>query len=393
MYSKIMYEELSLRWNKIRQAMLQAGIEACFISGTVNLLYVSGRVFNGYFYLPLEGEPIFFVKRPLGLNEGNIVYIRKPEDIPTILNERKCIPVQTIGFEDDTLTYNEHTRLASLFPVASVKNISGLMRSVRSVKTPYEISVYRQTCDRHAKVMAQVPDCYEKGMTDLEFNIALETLFRKNGSMGLFRAFGSNMEIFMGSVLAGDNAMAASPYDFAMGGAGVDASLPIGSCGKVMAEGEAVMVDMGGLFSPYISDMTRTFSVGQLSDLAYKAHETSMDIQHKIKDMARSGTACSELYILASEMAKEAGLEEYFMGYGQQAGFVGHGIGLEINELPVLFGRSKERLQANNIIAIEPKFVIPGVGAVGVENSFLVHESGIEKLTNTSEEIIDLLKK
>lgn len=370
--------------------MIQSDIEACLISGTVNLLYISGRVFNGYFYLPLEGEPIFFVKRPLGLTDGNVVYIRKPEDIPAILNERRCIIPKSIGLENDMLSYNEQIRLAALFPDSSVKNISGMMRVVRAVKTPLEVSMYRKTCSLHAETMKLIPSCYRSGMTDLEFNIEVEHLFRTHGAMGIFRAYGPNMEIFMGSVLAGDNAMAASPYDFAMGGAGVDPSLPIGSCGSVIEEGQSVMVDMGGTFSPYISDMTRTFSVGKLSELAYKAHQVSMDIEHMIKDMARSGTACAELYILASEKAKEEGLAEYFMGYGQQAAFVGHGVGLEINELPVLFGRSKERLQANNIIAIEPKFVIPGVGAVGVENTFLVHETGLEKLTLLDENIIDL---
>lgn len=370
--------------------MLESGVEACLLSGTVNLLYISGRVFNGYFYLPLEGEPIFFVKRPLGLTEGNVVYIRKLEDISTILNERRCIIPRILGLESDTLSYNEQARLASVFPNSEIGNVSGLMRTVRAVKTPYEVSLFRNTCAKHAEVMALVPGCYQKGMTDLEFNIAVENLFRKHGALGVFRAFGQNMEIFMGSILAGDNAMAASPYDFAMGGAGVDPSLPIGSCNKVIEEGESVMVDMGGTFSPYISDMTRTFSVGKLSDLAYRAHHVSIDIVHKIKDYARSGTACSELYILAAEIAKEEGLADYFMGYGQQAAFVGHGIGLEINEPPVLYGRSKDRLQANNIIAVEPKFVIPGVGPVGIENSFLVHETGLEKLTMLDEAIIDL---
>lgn len=390
MYTNEMHEEFALRWNKIRQAMLESGIEACLLSGTVNLLYISGRVFNGYFYLPVEGEPIFFVKKPLGLTEGNVVYIRKIEDIPAILNERRCIKPKVVGLENDTLSFSEHIRITSIFPHSEIRNISAQMRVVRAVKTPFEVRVFRKTCAKHAEVMKLVPGCFRKGMTDLEFNIALENLFRKHGALGVFRAFGPNMEIFMGSILSGDNAISPSPYDFAMGGAGVDPSLPIGSCNKVIQEGESVMVDMGGTFSPYISDMTRTFSVGKLSDLAYKAHQVSIDIVHKIKDHARSGTACSELYIIAAEKAKEEGLADYFMGYGQQAAFVGHGIGLEINELPVLYGRSKERLQSNNIIAIEPKFVIPGIGPVGIENSFLVHENGLEELTILENAILDL---
>ena len=90
-------------------------------------------------------------------------------------------------------------------------------------------------------------------------------------------------------------------------------------------------------------------------------------------------------------MAEEAGATDKFMGTKQQAQFVGHGIGLQINEMPVLMARSKEILTPGMVIAFEPKFVLPGIGAVGNENSFLVTESGVEKLTVCSEELIDLL--
>ncbi|MGL5919683.1 MAG: aminopeptidase P family N-terminal domain-containing protein, partial [Bacteroidales bacterium] len=192
MYTNELCGEFSLRWNKIRQAMLESGVEACLLSGTVNLLYISGRVFNGYFYLPLEGEPIFFVKRPLGLTEGNVVYIRKLEDISAILNERRCVIPRILGLESDTLSYNEQTRLTSVFPNSEIRNVSGLMRTVRAVKTSYEVSLFRNTCAKHAEVMALVPGCYQKGMTDLEFNIAVENLFRNHGALGVFRAFGPN---------------------------------------------------------------------------------------------------------------------------------------------------------------------------------------------------------
>ena len=129
--------------------------------------------------------------------------------------------------------------------------------------------------------------------------------------------------------------------------------------------------------------MTRVFSVGKLPDLAYRAHDTSLEIQRRIAEAARPGTPASELYAIAVHTAAEAGLSEYFMGHRQQAGFVGHGIGIEINEMPVLAPRSK-------VFALEPKFVIPGIGAVGIENSFAVTAGGLEKLTLLDEEIVPL---
>ena len=88
---------------------------------------------------------------------------------------------------------------------------------------------------------------------------------------------------------------------------------------------------------------------------------------------------------------RERSLERYFMGHRQHAGFVGHGIGIEINELPVIAPRSRDILQEGNTIALEPKFVIPEVGAVGVENTYLVTGDGAECLTVCPEEIVPLI--
>ncbi len=90
-------------------------------------------------------------------------------------------------------------------------------------------------------------------------------------------------------------------------------------------------------------------------------------------------------------MAADAGMEEYFMGHRYHAGFVGHGVGIEVNELPVLAPRSRDILEAGNVIAVEPKFVIPGIGAVGIENTYIVRDSGgAERITDAPEDITPL---
>ena len=93
-----------------------------------------------------------------------------------------------------------------------------------------------------------------------------------------------------------------------------------------------------------------------------------------------------------SSMAEEAGLGEYFMGHNQQAGFVGHGVGIELNEAPVLAPRSKEIIKKGMVLALEPKFVIPGVGVMGIENTVAVTEYGIDTLTVCDENIVQLKK-
>ena len=264
------------------------------------------------------------------------------------------------------------------------------MRELRRIKTPHEIEMFRISANRHAKTYAEIPECFRPGMTDLEFQYEIEKRMRKNGSIGLFRAFGAYMDIFMGSILAGENAEVPSPFDFALGGGGIDASCPLGANGTVLKEGTAIMVDMAGNYTAYMTDMTRVFSVGRLTELAYRAHQTALLIESEIENIAKPGTSCSELYEIAARITENQKLSTYFMGTKQQAKFVGHGIGIQINELPVLTPRSKEVLEPNMVFALEPKYVIPGVGAVGIENSFLVTETGLEKITQFAEEIIQL---
>lgn len=388
--SPALAKELKLRWDKIQQNMSDVHADGLLICDNVNLYYVSGRIFRGYCYIPVKGEPIFFVRRPLGLNGTQVVYIRKPEEIGEYLQKNGIAFPDKLLLESDSISYSDYKRYETIFTPKEVLNGTALLRRCRSIKTPYEIDLIRRSGELHAKTYETIPSLYRKGMTDVEFSIELEHECRKLGSLGIFRIFGQSMEIFMGSVLAGDNADTPSPYDFAMGGAGLDVSLPVGCNGTVLTEGMSLMVDMGGNFTGYMTDMTRTYAIGSVQELALKAHETSIAIHQAIAAKARPGVAAKDLYELAAEMANHAGLSDYFMGHRQKAGFIGHGVGIEINEAPVLAPRSRDILAEGMVFALEPKFVIPGTGALGIENTYAVTADGVEKLTVCKEELISL---
>lgn len=388
--SPALAKELKLRWNKIQQNMSDVHADGLLICDNVNLYYVSGRIFRGYCYIPVKGEPIFFVRRPLGLNGTQVVYIRKPEEIGEYLQKNGIAFPDKLLLESDSISYSDYKRYETIFTPKEVLNGTALLRRCRSIKTPYEIDLIRRSGELHAKAYETIPSLYRKGMTDVEFSIELEHECRKLGSLGIFRIFGQSMEIFMGSVLAGDNADIPSPYDFAMGGAGLDVSLPVGCNGTVLTEGMSLMVDMGGNFTGYMTDMTRTYAIGSVQELALKAHETSIAIHQAIAAKSRPGVAAKDLYELAAEMANDARLSDYFMGHRQKAGFIGHGVGIEINEAPVLAPRSRDILAEGMVFALEPKFVIPGTGALGIENTYAVTADGVEKLTVCKEELISL---
>lgn len=379
-----------MRVEKVRRAMADAGFDALLACDFATIYYLAGRVFDGFALIPADDDPVWFVKRPVHLGGERVCHIRKPEEIPAWLERFGSAAPNRLGLEMDLCSYSLVERLKAVFPAAECVNGSPALRVARSVKTPAELEKVRLSGTKHVGVYSRIPSLYTTGMTDYELQTAIEYLSRKEGCLGQFRISGSSMELFMGNVISGDSADAPSPYDFAMGGRGMDPSLPVGASGEEIRPGCTVMVDVNGNFTGYMTDMTRVYSLGTLPKLALDAHQCSIDIHAEFRRMAASGASARALYEMAENMARERGFEKYFMGHAQHAGFVGHGVGIEINELPVLAPRSRDILEAGNVVALEPKFVIPGVGAVGIENTYIIGEDGAECVTAAPEEIISL---
>lgn len=374
-------EEQALRIAKIAPEC------ATLIADNTNIFYLTGRIFAGYILLMPGKAPRYFVKRPTVLTGENITLIRKPEDILAHLD---AAPEQ-IGVETNALTYADVVRLQKAFGNATIVDASAKLMAARAVKTPREIELLRIDGIKQAAVYARIPQLFRQGMTDIELQAAIEYDSRLAGCLGIFRVNGTAMEIHMGSVLTGENSDAPSPYDFAMGGAGIDPSLPIGASGETIARNSGVMVDMNGCFNGYMTDCTRMFANGTLPAEAMAAIDCSRTICRTLAEIGCPGTEAKFLYEEALRIANEFGLAQYFMGHRQQAGFVGHGVGIQVNELPVLAPRSKAILTEGNVIAIEPKFVIPGFGAAGIENTYVCTAGGLECITPAPEEVISLI--
>jgi len=149
---------------------------------------------------------------------------------------------------------------------------------------------------------------------------------------------------------------------------------------------EPILLDIGCNVDGYVIDQTRTAVIGVLPVDMEEAYEASERILQALESKLAPGAVCEEFYELSVEMAERFGLSDHFMGYGADAvKFVGHGIGLEIDEWPVLARKFTTRLEPGMVIAIEPKFTFPGRGVVGIENSYLITDTGYEKLTRSKE--------
>lgn len=383
--------EIETRVEKVREEMRGAGLDAVLVAMPSNVYYLTGRVYHGYVYVSREGSPVWLVIKPSVFDaDGDVCLIRKPELIPDVLGELGRPLPESIGLEFQDMAYSDVMRLKKVFSGCRFGDASQVLLRARMVKTAYEIDKMRRDGMHQAAVYRRITHCYQEDMTDVEFQIEIERVLRREGCLGCIRTRGARMEINLGSVIYGPNADVPSPYDFTMGGAGTDPSLPVGADGSIMRPGHTVMVDMNGTFNGYQTDMTRVWRIGDIPHDAQRAHDCSRHILRELEAMGRPGVKVSALYEKAMEIVRAEGLEENFMGHLSRAPFIGHGVGIQLNEPPVVNSRCADELKAGMTIALEPKFVIPEVGAVGVENTYEVTPEGLRTLTEFPEEIEEL---
>jgi len=269
-YQKNLAKDLIIRKEKLQALINEQGADACILATNANIFYATGKVYLGYYYLPISGNPIHFVKRPNDIDFDNTVYIRKPEQIIEELQKRGLKTPERLLLETDSISYNECSRIIASLNHPEIISASAPVRNVRSIKTGFEITQIRECAKIHEDVYKMIPTLFSYGMTDLDLQIEIERQMRLHGSIGIFRTYGENMDIFMGSLLAGDNAGTPSPFDFALGGEGVSPVLPIGVSGNKIEKGQTFMVDMAGNYRPWMTDISRVYSVGKTSETLIK---------------------------------------------------------------------------------------------------------------------------
>jgi Xaa-Pro aminopeptidase len=299
-----------------------------------------------------------------------------------------CDDIKKIGLTFDVAPVQQMNYYAKMLPGREFVDISALNREVRSVKSPFELDQLRQSGRALCSVFAQVPTFVKAGMRELDLAAEFEYRLRKAGNEGFVRMRAFNQELFGGLTVSAGGASYGF-FDGAVTGKGLSNASPQGASLDLIRENEPVFVDFTGVFNGYITDMTRVFVVGTLDPELQRAFDVSIGIQSWLQSALKPGAICEDLFLKAVEMAEQAGLGQYFMGMpGEQAKFVGHGVGLELDEFPVLAQGFKVPLQVGQTIAIEPKFVFPGLGVIGIENTFAVGTSGGEKITNLPDDIV-----
>jgi Xaa-Pro aminopeptidase len=381
--------EESIQRISAMQAQLKAkGLDGALFIFPIDVYYFSGTRQNATLWLPTAGEPILMVRKSLARAKGESP-LSDIRPFPSSKEFAAVLPAGAlkIGFTYDVAPVQQLNFYAKLLADREFIDISPLNREVRSVKSAFELQQIKASGDALSSIFTMVPEFLKEGMRELDLAAEFEYRLRKAGNEGFVRMRAYNQELF-GGLTVSAGAASYGFFDGAVTGKGLSNASPQGASRELIARDTPVLIDFTGVFDGYITDMTRMFVIGSLDPELQRAFDLALEIQAFLQRELKPGTICEELFLKAVEMAEQGGLGSCFMGMpGEQARFVGHGVGLELDEFPVIAQGFKVPLQAGQTIAIEPKFVIPGKGVIGIENTFAVTAEGGRKMTDIPDAI------
>lgn len=385
-------EEILARTSRLSRTLASMGVDGALMIYPTDLLYYSGTRQNGLLWIPSAGNPTLLIRKSLSRakTEAGIPDVRPfppSRELPSFFGDH----VKTIGITFDAVPVQTFTFYRNLLPGRQWVDISAANREIRSVKSAWELAQLKESGSRIARVFGQVPEFLSEGMREIDASIEFEYRLRKSGHQGFVRMRSFALEVFMGAVISASGSTFPGYFDGPVTGRGLSAHYPQGASEDPVAPNSPVMIDYAFVYNGYTVDMTRMFCIGRLHADLEKAFATSIAIQEEIARRLRPGEICENLYLEALAIAERAGLSECFMGMpGENAKFVGHGVGIELDELPVLAKGFRAPLGERQVVAVEPKFVLPGLGAIGIENTYIVTADGGEKITVLDDDIVFL---
>jgi len=385
--------ELKNRLNSFRAKMDEhcEGWNAAFIMNKINIYYFTGTQQNGVLVIPKEGEAVFFVRRSFYRAEleskfERIIQIKSFRDIPPMMGDLG----KTVHIEKEFIPIAHFERVNKYFSFENIKSCDFAIAATRAVKSEYELDIIRTCGKLHRETMENfAPFVIREGMSEKELGALVLKHMLDNGHHGVTRIGMFNTELYMGQICFGENSMYYNTFDGPGGIKGISPAVPLfGNDNRKLKKDELVFVDIGCGMEGYHTDKTQVYSFGSLSDEAYEYHEKCVDILKATVAMMKPGVIPSKVYEEVLADYDESFLE-YFMGVGdERVKFLGHGVGLVIDEYPVFAKGFDLPLEENMVMAVEPKRGIVGTGLVGVENTYVVTKDGGVSLTGDNMDII-----
>ena len=378
--------EIDSRIKKLKDRM--DDIDGALLFQAVDMCYFSGTAQDGLVYIPRDGEPIVMMKRSLvRAKEESPLEVRPLKNMRNLKEDLGIKSGATIGLEMDVLPCSFYFRVNKALEDASFVDVAERIKHIRSVKSQFEIKLAKEAAQMLVEGFSTVPDHIKEGMTEVELMCRMESEMRLMGHQGSLRFRRFNSIVPIGHIMSGSSAAIPSFLASPTGGKGTSVVFPHGPGYRKIKRNEPVFVDTVGICNGYIADATRIFSLGKIEPGLVEAYEASCQIEEAIAREMMPGRTARELFEISESEGARLGYGDFLGGpVGSKCGFVGHGVGLELDEYPVLAPLDHE-IQEGMTIAVEPKIIYPGKGVLGVEDTFLTTSSGALRLTEMPLEI------
>lgn len=395
--------ELQRRHDTCRKHLQEVapGAGGLLVFSRLNIYYLTGTMGQGVLWLPLEGDPVLMIRKgieraSLESNLATIVSFKSYSDMAGLVADAGCPFTKKIAAIMGGLTWNLGMLLQSKLKDHEFVAGDHALALTRAVKSEWELRTMRLCGERHHRSLYElIPQRIKPGMSERDIAHVCWEVFFENGHQGLLRMQAHGEEAFLGHVSAGDSGNYPSSFNGPLGVRGEHPAIPVmGYAGKTWTRGEPLALDIGFVVDGYQTDKTQLYWAGNVEsipDHARRAHDLCIEIQNTAAQMAKPGVTPEELYLYSVSEAEKQGFAEGFMGLGDnKVPFLGHGIGLNVDEYPALARKFTQPLEAGMVLALEPKVGIEGVGMVGVENTFEVTESGGRSITGDQFDIVCL---
>jgi len=385
--------EISRRWSRLQKMFQEKGIDGALIVQRVDLLYFSGTAQDGALYVPSHGEPVLFVKRyfPRARKESplnQVVPFDSFQDIPGCLRDHYGNLPRTLGLEFDVMPVAEFHFFQKSFPSQKFVDASRSILDVRKTKSPWDIQQMERTAEMSSLTFDYMRRVLTPGLSEMAFAGLFENFARNRGHAGKLRVRNYRTEGYSWHVLSGRSGGMTGVLDSPASGQGSSYAFPCGAGNKTIRAEEPIMVDFASVLNGFHMDETRMFAIGRMPDKALKAAQAAMAIHQELLETIKPGMCAHDLFSHALHIAGSLGYKDSYLGIpGHQVSFLGHGIGYELIEPPIIAHGKEDLLLPGMTFALEPKFVVADAFSAGIESVFLVTDTGVRLISKTPMEI------
>ena len=385
--------EIEARVAAFQQRLQSQDIALAWIDHQADRFYFTGSIQDGALLMPADGPPRFFVRRSLKRAQSE-----SPLELEVFPGRRNLAAIAgeilpaggRLGLSLDVTPAASYLWLQEQLPSVPLADLTLELKLQKAVKSDWERAQIRAAAAKTAVIFDEIDQHLREGCTELELSSSVEHRLRLMGHGGTVRIRRPGADLSMLYAVSGQGGLYPTNFDGPVGGEGLYPFSSPGSGWKSITAKETVMLDMVFAYNGYHSDIARTFCTGRkLPAGAQEAHERCLETLRYLEERLTPGTRCDELFRGTLAWVQGRGEPEGFMGYGEnRVKFFGHGVGLELDEFPILADRVELALQPGMVVAVEPKAFLEGVGPVGVENTYVIEEDGCESLCKSPQEIV-----